>query len=112
MPRLRELRLNTERRFETGCIATLTRDGETRALHFTGSGTEATQAVADYCDRGGWRIVSLSTPTTIYRDLDGSRESTKRQGGDSWFYAPPPVNDTEMPERNMLGKIGRKDLLV
>lgn len=109
-----ELRINQERRFETGCIATLTRRGETTALHFTGNGLEATRAVADYCDAHGWRILALSTPATIFRDLQGSREMTKRApgSGTSWFYADPPANELALPEETMLSRIGRLDLLV
>lgn len=110
--KLPEIRVNQERRFETGCIATLTDGERVFTQHFTGNGAEATQAVADFCDAHGFRIVTLSTPTSIYRDLQGTRAPltvrTGRVTGEE-----KPLNDrVDVPELNMLGKIGRRDLLL
>lgn len=97
--------VNTERRFETGCIATLT-DGISR--HFVGSGADATRAVADYCDQHGLQVVCLSTPGSIYRDLQGSRNiaaerEADRRGRQAFL---------RLPEQGMLNAIGRPDLLA
>ena len=106
------LRITEGMRIATGCIATLTRDGVRHSRHFAGNGTDATRAVADYCDRHGYHVECLSNPSTIYRDLQGTRAQVKTNNVDSHFYAPPPVNDLATPEMFMLGKIGRTDLLA
>jgi hypothetical protein len=111
-PRNYSLRITEGMRIATGVTATLIRDGRTHSQHFAGNGTDSTRAVADYCDRHGYRVVCLSNPSTIYRDLQGSRAQVKTNGGDSWFYARPPVNDLATPEAFMLGKIHRTDLLA
>lgn len=97
--------VNNERRFETGCIATLS-DGISR--HFVGFGADATRAVADYCDRHDLRVAVLSTPGTIYRDLQGARSvaaphEAVRRGRQAFL---------RLPEQAMLAAIGRQDLLA
>lgn len=97
--------VNTERRFETGCIAALS-DGVSR--HFVGAGKDATRAAADYCDAHGLKVVCLSTPGTIYRDLQGSRDiaaphQADRRGRQAFL---------RLPEQGMLNAIGRQDLLA
>jgi hypothetical protein len=107
--RIPNLQVTPNQRFETGCIATLT-DGTTQ--HFTGAGKAATRAVAAYCDEHGCKVVCLSTPSTIYRDLQGTRMMTHDRNSDSLFYAPPPDDNLGLPEPFMLALIGRGDLVA
>jgi hypothetical protein len=101
---------------DAGVIAVLVRNGLERVVHLAGTPLAALHEVAALCDREGWRVRVLSSPVTVYRDLKGSRGHVKRgttYGRDKWagvFYAPPPENEVAVPERAMLGKIGRMDL--
>ena len=52
---------------------------------------------------GSWTITVVSTPTTIYRDLQGSRLQEGRNTSGQFL---------QLPEEKMLGKIGRLDLLA
>lgn len=57
---------------------------------------------------GDWRIVSVSTPSSIFRDLQGMRgEGDTREGEDR--RAGP--SDPRSTEQVSLGRIGRLDLL-
>jgi hypothetical protein len=84
-------------------IATLRRDGETLAVHVAaGSQAGSVRALAAYCDRERWKIVCLSTPITIYRDLQGTRRGLDEHAT---------THERAIPEHTMLGEIGRLDLL-
>lgn len=67
---------------------------------FHRAGPDALRAVCDVIDAldGDWRVLSICTPDTIYRDLQGTRAA-------EWGA------ETSMPEPTMLGRIGRLDLL-
>jgi hypothetical protein len=86
-------------RDEAGVIATLS-DG--MVVYFGGATKKAVSNVADYCDEHGLRIVTLSTPRTIMRDLAGSRVERKRGR----------TSVLRLPEPDLLGQIGRGDLLT
>jgi hypothetical protein len=93
------------RRDLQGVTATL-REQTTRAtatVLFSGLLKETMRAVAAECDcrDGDWRVLCLSTPNTIKEDLKGYRVR-QRWGG---------VSRTVFPEHQMLGRIGRIDLL-
>lgn len=90
--------------------------GEMKTIHRHGYAIEATQLVCDYVDKLGpdWRIVTLSTPRTIARDLRGSRARRSMGSGDR--------NDTvhgrgvgeldpRDAERTLLSRVDRPDLL-
>lgn len=97
-----------ERRLYGG-IAVLMRGGEDDVRHWPGA--DWLQAVCAYCDRGGWRVRCLSTPTTIYRDLQGHRipaEATNRRHPGS---SGTPDDRLALPELILLGRLGRLDLL-
>ena len=98
------------RRFETGLIAT-TSDGASR--HFVGNGREATRALADYCDRHGLRVVCISTPGTIYRDLQGTRRTTETTQRRHRVTAEAHTLERfALPEQSYLAAIGRLDLVA
>lgn len=84
-----------------GCIATYS-DGDVR--HFTGKGY--VRAAADHADEHGTLIVSLSTPETIYRDLQGTRAHIEPR-----YDTHQPPDAIAIPEAAMLGRIGRRELL-
>jgi len=107
----RSIRVPPDQRFQTGCIATLTNGTTTHVQHFTGVGPEAVRSVAAFCDRHGMRVVSLSTPETVYRDLQGSREVQSMRRGRVTGIEKPLAARVDVPERWMLGKIGRRELL-
>lgn len=80
-----------------GVIATLVRGKRLRVVHFPSeNGTDdAIDDVVRYCDRGGWKIRTLSNPSTIIADLRGrATDETK-----------------SAPEPKMLARRGRLDLL-
>jgi hypothetical protein len=110
-PRTRHaLTLAPSERFSTGCIATLS-DGETTfSQHFTGEGSEAVQAVADYCDRHGLRVVCLSTPATVHRDLQGHRREEQPRKQRRVVAIGTRPETLRLPESAMLARIGRRDL--
>ena len=91
-------------RFATGCIVTFS-DGTAR--HFTGEGLAATRSAAEYADTHALRIVAISTPQTIYRDLHGNREQLVTDSDKATRST-----NLNLPETRMLGRIGRLDLLA
>lgn len=70
-----------------GVIATLVRGDEVLVKHFdvdplryfaripvSGSGTkDAIKPLVEFCDAGGWKVRTISSPATIFRDLQGNR---------------------------------------
>lgn len=107
-----ELSIDARRR--GGVIATV-RDqetGELRTRHEPGYSREAMQALVRWVDALGpsWRICTISTPSSIARDLQGAREREKRshagardEGRDN--------ADVRQTERILLGIVKRLDLL-
>lgn len=91
-----------QRRDEGGVTVTIQRDdGKLRTLVGEGPVLKALRAVAEDIDRlngldprGGWKVASVSTPRTIYADLQGMRDEL-----------------AQSPERLLLGRIHRLDLL-
>jgi len=107
-------------RAEDGVIATLELDGRRFSKHFaqvihskgdrrrvkTKQPLESpNQQVIDYCDRTGAKVVCLSSPETIMRDLQGTRAEIEIRGNRKQLE-----DVVRMPEQTMLG--GRLDLLV
>jgi len=79
-----------------GIIVTLReqQSGALHVMHVPGMRRAALKQVARWCDthEDDWRLLSYSTPETIYSDLDGARGIFP-------------------PERHALSSIGRLDLL-
>lgn len=95
-----------------GIIATLVRGEQVASIHVTGTPTEALRKVVRLCDRYGWQIRCLSSPATIYRDIDGSRAAPSPQRGDMFNdHGKPPQTRIATPEQRMLARLGRGDLL-
>jgi hypothetical protein len=65
------------------------------------------EQAAARADELGARIVSISTPATIWRDLQGTRAQQKQTGPQTQAS-----DDIQLPERTLLGRIGRLDLLA
>jgi len=61
---------------------------------------------------GEWKIRVISTPTTIYRDLQGSRRPLALAGNEDHVRRRPVAHNDFRPERQMLALIGRRDLLA
>lgn len=87
-----------------GCIATLECDGHRYARHFS-----SLEEVIAHCDMHGSRIICLSNPDTILRDLGGTRADIN--------YAPnaragsgQPADRVQFPEEKQLGSRKRMDL--
>jgi hypothetical protein len=95
----------------SGLVATLRRGDEVQTVHF-GGGTprEALAQLVGRCDAEGWRIVCISTPTTILRDLAGSREY--HAGGTNAHPSVRDGSDVATPERSLLNHVHRLDLLI
>jgi hypothetical protein len=97
-------------RNQEGCIATFDRDGERWPASFTQEGY--VRAAADYADAHGARIVTLCTPETIWRDLQGTRAPLTMRRGPQSGIEKPLMDRVDVPELTMLAKIGRRDLLL
>jgi hypothetical protein len=86
--------------------------GHTRAI--VRAGMPLGEALREVCLQldewpGEWRIDCISTPTTIYRDLQGRREKGKRPN--RRYYGDNVTSErAEFPEYRMLGNVGRVDL--
>jgi hypothetical protein len=61
--------------------------------------------VIDYCDKTGAKVVCISSPETIMRDLQGSRADLKQRPHQKHRQ-----NSIQLPELNMLA--GRNDVLL
>lgn len=62
---------------------------------------------------GEWRVETISTPASIYRDLQGSRaELAPRDLRRNGYGEPMVPEGFSTPEAQMLGQIGRLDLLA
>lgn len=102
---IKDIPMSGEERGKAGVIASLTRGDEERSVHFPGAG--AISRIADYCDKHDWKIRCLSTPQTVYRDLQGTRESVEDTiAGDRRTGLA-----GQSVELRMLGRIGRIDLV-
>lgn len=94
-----------------GATVTFERQEDGELLTRAKLNTPATQAVADLCDEvewlsGTWKVVSISTPQSIWTDLQGTRDRTRTPGGshsDAGHY-------TQFPEAMLLSRIGRPEL--
>lgn len=102
--------LSPSERADYGVIATLD-DGS--VIVRKGTPTDALLAVADYCDVHGFKIRTLSSPETIYRDLQGTRDglSDTERGGPLNPHNTHRSQLLALPEFNMVARIGRSDLL-
>lgn len=60
--------------------------------------------------RGTWKVQCVSTPSTIWRDLQGIREQIGVSGFQGEMTSP--VQPGHSPEANILSRIGRLDLYV
>lgn len=91
-----------------GITATLVRGEETRVVTMgQGDGPlVGLSQIVKKCDDEGWRIAALSTPTTILRDLQGSREKLNESYEDIEF----PGRQVDFPELFFLGRVKRPDL--
>ena len=94
--------LSTLERSEYGCIATCEAGSLREVLHRPGTAPEALAAICDELDGwlGDWRILSVSTPLTVMRDLEGTRANIDQ-----------PSQHWNRPEASLLGRIGRLDRL-
>lgn len=116
--RIRSLDLGAGQR-DAGVIVTAARAGELRTFHEPGPATEALRLCCDHVDLlgPGWHIVSVSTPRSIFRDLQGTRRrlETKQTTHSSSVRADgSPREFTDDPrsmELRQLAAIGRLDLL-
>jgi hypothetical protein len=59
---------------------------------------------------GEWKVETISTPSTILGDLQGSRRPLSLMGGGHEAHGHVP--EDFRPELNMLGRVGRRDLLA
>lgn len=99
MARVPSLGITPGQRFATGIIATICLDrGAMHSRHFVGSSKAALSDLATWCDDLGAKVQSISTPNTIFRDLQGVR---LRLDG----------TQLDRVEAKLLALIGRGDLL-
>lgn len=111
--RIAPMTITPAQRFATGVIATMiAADGTTHTLHFTGEGSDAVRACAAYCDAHAYRVVTLSSPLTIYRDLQGWRRNDTPTNRRRVASTEKVDDKLQLPEPFMLGLIGRRDLLA
>lgn len=89
-----------------GCICTFeNRSGERYTLHSVGPPTKIVSLMCDHALAVGsdFRLISYSTPETIFGDLDGARAAGLNWQG---FSTPKPS-----PEKRILGQVGRLEML-
>jgi hypothetical protein len=93
--RLSRLRRHPRSRVRyAGCIVSVRYfDGGVATFHERGEVVEALQTIVDRIPRGSARVMAISSPATILRDLEGPRP------------------DPYIVERTLLGLVGRLDLL-
>lgn len=100
------VRGNNEQRDSMGVIVTLReQNNDARVvLHKEGLKRAAMLEVAAWCDsqEGDWRVLCVSTPNTILRDVSGGRGITEPGRASAYLHS---------PEGSLLGLIGRRDLL-
>lgn len=106
---IKDLSISPDDRHDTGLIATLD-DGTAR--HFVGAGTEATRALADHCDKHDAKVVCISTPRSIYRDLQGGRGALDGRDQPVTPGKGHVPRTSATTERITLSKIGRQDLIA
>lgn len=109
--RHREFGLRVSERSTYGATATFREDvsGDTRTRCVTGvSAIEALRELVAMVDLwpGSWRLVAISTPNTIFTDLQGKRYAV-RDGGEGVRWSVEPYQ----AERLYLQRVGRMDLL-
>jgi hypothetical protein len=61
---------------------------------------------------GRWLVEVISTPQTILRDLQGSREAKRSRGQEFGLGVMTAADEITFPEASYLGNIGRLDLLA
>lgn len=97
---------NSRERAEYGCIVTFENDDRKR-LVLTAQGAPRL-ALSKCCDRAldldpSFRVVTYSTPETVYQDLIGRTQFVSRSGD---------YRRQGSPESQVLGRIGRGDMLA
>ena len=110
-PLIPELNITPRERDIYGATVTI-RNQETRelrTLHHAGAPGPALREIVAEIDaaEGNWLVVAISSPNSIYRDLQGSRiafDSTHSAHEKS-------VADPRSNESNALARVGRMDLL-
>lgn len=99
-----------------GVIVTCVHDDGPPAWTFHvpgGSGDALRSACAMIDARGpGWRIVSISSPTSVHRDLQGTRDRGTAMNEPSGNADGLTYDDPRGYELMMLRRIGRRDLLA
>lgn len=83
--------------------------GRVKTMHQIGAPTGAIHEVVETLDsmEGDWKVVSISTPASIYRDLQGGRSVR----ADDQYEHRPHLSDPRTTEVSMLSRLGRLDLL-
>jgi hypothetical protein len=106
-----DLQTSGSERQRDGILVTLREQtsGHLKTVHETGPTREALERVCDYTEslEGDWKIVSVSTPGSIFRDLQGRRG----QHEDARHEKNGGFSDPRTTEWNSLGRIGRLYLL-
>lgn len=91
-------------------VSCINDEGKERQIHRGGKPTSALRRICDILEAdGGWWIVSVSSPGTILRDLDGPRLGVSRRHGAE--YDPPAVDKSMWPETILLSRVGALHLL-
>lgn len=113
MAKLPSLSITPGERFSTGLIATVRNSEGMHSRHFVGSSRDAAREMAAWCDAIDGLVVSISTPGSIYRDLQGTRSAMvdRQESRRMNNHEHRSDNMLELPEPRLLGMIGRADLL-
>lgn len=104
------LDMSSRERTKAGCIVTLReqKTGRREVRHLPGKTGDTLPLLAAELDARNaegeeWRVASISTPASVYRDLQGARGLA---GVDCYSQDGDPL-----VERGYLGRIGRLDLI-
>lgn len=101
-------------RAEHGAMVQLEHElGAVEWHYLVGPPTAALRALcAELDERPGWKVAVISSPSTIYRDLQGARSERVQQvaGSKSGKSSGPGDDRLHLPEQNLLARVGRLDL--
>lgn len=83
-----------------GVIVTAREQLTRREIVLHRAGVDVMESIIETLERkhGDWRVLCISSPETVYRDLQGTRLQSE-------------IDDILLPERYALGRVGRLDLL-
>jgi len=97
-----------------GITVSVERD-DGKVYTFIRSKMSTVEALREICTEidwlpGNWRVTCISSPSTIYRDLQGDRRQRKTGVNKTFLFSEGSLSEVAFVEPLMLGRGGRGDL--